>query len=180
MSLALGIGANTAIFSIIDKLLLESLPVERPRELVLLNPMGLRNGWTAGGQTWSYPAYRGLREHQQVFAGLIAERTDAVNLTVDGTTLRAVASIVSGNYFEVLGVHALAGRLLSDADDRSGAAIPPSCSATASGSSVSAAAPTSSVRRSAWAAIRSRSSASARRASTDWRSVDRSTSSCRR
>jgi predicted permease len=118
VSLALGIGANTAIFSIIDKLLLESLPVERPRELVMLNPTGVRHGWTAGSRTWSFPVYRSLREHQQVFSGLIAERTDAVNLTVDGTTLRAAASIVSGNYFEVLGVHALAGRLLSDDDDR--------------------------------------------------------------
>jgi predicted permease len=117
VSLALGIGANTAIFSIIDKLLLESLPVERPRELVMLNPAGVRYGWTAGSRTWSFPVYRSLREQQQVFSGLLAERTDAVNLTVDGTTLRAAASIVSGNYFDVLGVHALAGRLLSDDDD---------------------------------------------------------------
>jgi hypothetical protein len=61
VSLALGIGANTAIFSIIDALLLDSLPVERPRELVLLNPDGIRNGWTAGSLTWSYQTYRGLR-----------------------------------------------------------------------------------------------------------------------
>jgi hypothetical protein len=84
MSLALGIGANTAIFSIIDKLLLESLPVERPRELVMLNPTEVRNGWTSGSRTWSHPVYRGLREHQQVFSGLLAELTDTVNLTVDG------------------------------------------------------------------------------------------------
>ena len=118
LSLALGMGANTAIFSIIDKLLLESLPVRNPRELVLLNPAGLRNGWTAGSRTWSYPAYRGLREHQRVFGGLIAERTDAINLTVDGATQRALASIVSGNYFDVLGVRALQGRLFGDDDDR--------------------------------------------------------------
>ena len=118
LSLALGMGANTAIFSIVDKLLLESLPVRNPRELVLLNPSGLRNGWTAGSRTWSYQAYRGLRERQRVFTGLIAERTDAVNLTVDGATQRAVASIVSGNYFDVLGVRALQGRLFGDDDDR--------------------------------------------------------------
>ena len=118
LSLALGIGANTAIFSIIDKLLLEALPVEHPRELVLLNPAGVRNGWTAGAMTWSYPAYLGLRNGQQVFTGLLAERTDAVNLMIDGTTRRASASIVSGNYFDVLGVRPFAGRLLSEADDR--------------------------------------------------------------
>src|SRR5262245_12585872 len=118
LTLALGIGANTAIFSIIDTLLLDSLPVDRPRELVLLNPTGLRNGWTAGNLTWSYPVYRSLRGGQRVFSGLIAERTDAVNLTIDGATERAVASIVSGNYFAVRGIRPLKGRLLSDADDR--------------------------------------------------------------
>jgi predicted permease len=118
LTLALGIGANTAIFSIIDTLLLESLPVDHPRELALLNPTGLRNGWTTGNLTWSYPAYRGLRDAQHVFSGLIAERTDTVNLTIDGATERATASIVSGNYFDVLGIRPLTGRLLSDADDR--------------------------------------------------------------
>jgi predicted permease len=118
LTLALGIGANTAIFSIIDTLLLDSLPVDHPRELVLLNPTGLRNGWTSGNLTWSYPAYRGLRDAQRVFSGLIAERTDTVNLTIDGATQRATASIVSGNYFDVLGIRPLKGRLLADADDR--------------------------------------------------------------
>src|SRR5262245_30935469 len=83
LSLALGIGANTAIFSLIDKLLLEALPVERPRELVLLNPEGLRNGWTAASMTWSYQAFRGMRDAQRAFTDLIAVRTDAVNLTID-------------------------------------------------------------------------------------------------
>ena len=118
LTLALGIGANTAVFSLIDTLLLESLPVDHPGELVLLNPTGLRNGWTSGDLTWSYPAYRGIRDAQRVFSGLIAERTDAVNLTIDGATQRATASIVSGNYFDVLGVRPLKGRLLSEADDR--------------------------------------------------------------
>jgi predicted permease len=117
-TLALGIGANTAIFSVVDKLLLESLPVERPRELVMLRPNGIRNGWTAGRMTWSYPAYAGMRERQQVFTGVLAERTDSVNFTIDGATQRATESIVSGNYFEVLGVRALLGRVLSAEDDR--------------------------------------------------------------
>jgi predicted permease len=118
LSLALGIGANTAIFSLLDKLMLESLPVERPRELVILNPDGMRSGWTDGDMTWSYPAYAGLRDHQQVFTGLVAERTDAVNLTIDGATQRATESVISGNYFEVLGVRALLGRTITPGDDR--------------------------------------------------------------
>jgi predicted permease len=118
LTLALGIGANTAIFSLIDALLLDSLPVERPRELVLLAPGGPRNGWASGDNTWSYQAYLGLRERQRVFSGLIAERTDAVTLTIDGVAQRAVASMVSGNYFDVLGVRRLKGRLLTEADDR--------------------------------------------------------------
>ena len=59
-----------------DKLLLDALPVERPRELVRLNPTGMRNGWTAGDMTWSYQAYRGINEGQRVFTGLLAERSD--------------------------------------------------------------------------------------------------------
>jgi predicted permease len=118
LSLALGTGANTAIFSLMDKLLLESLPVESPRELVILNPQGLRNGWTAGRMTWSYQAYLGIREEQQVFTDMLAERTDQVNLTIDGSTRMATESVVSGNYFEVLGVRESLGRVLGPEDDR--------------------------------------------------------------
>src|SRR5215813_13377464 len=118
LTLALGIGANTAIFSLLDKLLLESLPVEKPAELVILDPGTVRNGWTAGSFTWSYPSYRGMAEAQPVFTGLLAERTDAVNFTDGGVTERAIVSIVSGNYFSVLGVHSLLGRVLSPEDDR--------------------------------------------------------------
>jgi predicted permease len=118
LSLALGIGANTAIFSLMDKLLLESLPVERPRELVLLNPLGLQNGWTAGDMMWSYPAYLGIRDGQRAFTGVLAERAETVNLTVNSTTQRAAARIVSGNYFDVLGVRPMLGRVFSEADDR--------------------------------------------------------------
>jgi hypothetical protein len=76
LSLGLGIGANTAIFSLMDKLLWESLPVERPRELVILDHDGIRNGWVAGSARWSYPAYRGLQSSQQVFTGLLVVRAE--------------------------------------------------------------------------------------------------------
>jgi predicted permease len=118
LSLALGTGANTAIFSLVDKLLLESLYVESPRELVILNPQGPRNGWTDGRMTWSYPAYREIREQQRVFTDMLAERTEQVNLTLDGSTQMATESIVSGNYFEVLGVREQLGRVLGPEDDR--------------------------------------------------------------
>jgi len=118
LSLALGIGANTAMFSLVDKVLLESLPVERPRELVILNPEGIRNGWVACQRCWSYPAYAGLRDQQQVFTGLLAERPETVNFAIDGATRRVTETIVSGNYFEVLGVRPLIGRVLSPEDDR--------------------------------------------------------------
>lgn len=118
LSLALGMGANTAIFSLVDKLLLESLPVERPRELVMLDHEGMRSGWVDGPMTWSYPAYLGLRDARQVFTGVLAQRTESVNFGIDGLTQRATKSVVSGNYFEVLGVRPLWGRVLSAEDDR--------------------------------------------------------------
>jgi predicted permease len=117
VTLALGVGANTAIFSLLDKLLLESLPVERPRELVMLNPDGIRRGWVEGPMSWSYPAYTGIRDRQRVFTGVLAERTDNVNFAIGRVTERVTESVVSGNYFEVLGVRALVGRVLSAEDD---------------------------------------------------------------
>jgi predicted permease len=118
LSLALGIGANTAIFSLVDKLLLESLPVEKPRELVLVHPEGLRSGWVGSRSNWSYPAYAGIRDQHQVFTGMLLDRIESANLSINGVTQRVNESIVSGNYFEVLGVRAMLGRVLSPADDR--------------------------------------------------------------
>ena len=118
LSLALGIGANTAIFSLVDKVMLESLPVERPRELVILEPDGIRNGWTASDLSWSYPSYLGIRERQEPFVDVLAVRTETVNFGIDGATQRAAQAIVSGNYFELLGVRALLGRVLTPDDDR--------------------------------------------------------------
>lgn len=118
LSLGLGIGANTAIFSLMDKLLWESLPVERPRELVILDHDGVRNGWVAGRANWSWPAFRGLQASQQAFRGLLAVRGESVNLTLGaGETERADLHIVSGNYFELLEVRPHIGRLLTAEDD---------------------------------------------------------------
>jgi hypothetical protein len=125
LSLGLGIGANTAIFSLMDKVLWESLPVERPRELVILDHDGPRSGWVDRSSMWSYPAYRGLQESQKAFAGLLAVRGESVNLTLGaGETERAVINIVSGNFFDLLGVRPHIGRLLTADDDMTRAGHP--------------------------------------------------------
>lgn len=114
LSLALGIGANTAIFSLVNTALLRPLPVEKPEQLV-----GLNN--TAGERlfpAFSYPNYKDFESRNQVFSGMIAYRFAPLSLSHDGINERLWGYIVSGNYFEVLGVRAGLGRLISTADDR--------------------------------------------------------------
>ena len=107
LSLALGIGANTAIFSLLDAVLLRSLPVNRPEELFVLS----------GG--YSYPAYQTIRERNQFLGQLFATNgVGAWNVTIDdGPVERAGVSMVSGNYFSALGVPALVGRTFGAEDD---------------------------------------------------------------
>ena len=119
LTLALGIGANTAMFSLLDQALLRSLPVRNPGQLVVLRGTGdVWEGHTsshgAGTATaaFSYPMYRDLRDHDRAFAGLIATSPAEVDL-LRGSYARAVgAEVVSGNYFTVLGVDPALGRLL--------------------------------------------------------------------
>lgn len=125
LTLALGIGANTAIFSLLDQALLRSLPVRDPKQLILLEatPSDVWSGDTdiEGGDPsayFSYPMYRDLRDKNQVFDGLIAVfQTQAGALWHQHAQLVA-AELVSGNYFDVLGVRPAVGRLLTPADDR--------------------------------------------------------------
>ena len=112
LSLALGIGANTAIFTLIDALVLRTLPVAHPRELERLE------GY------FSNPMYRELRERNQVFASLIASQATPVSLVAVHETDRAVAELVSGNYFATLGVQPFLGRVISDEDDSSALSHP--------------------------------------------------------
>jgi macrolide transport system ATP-binding/permease protein len=114
LSLALGIGANTAIFSLVNTALLRPLPVDKPEQLV-----GLNN--TAGERmfpAFSYPNYKDFESRNQVFSGMIAYRFAPLSLSHDGINERLWGYIVSGNYFEVLGVRAGLGRLISTDDDR--------------------------------------------------------------
>ncbi len=122
ITLALGIGANTAIFTLLDQALLRSLPVKDPAKLVLLRFTGSDTGHLHdyGGDRhdyFSYPMYRDLRDKNAVFDGLIATtRADAGVLWNNSPGL-AKAELVSGNYFDMLGVHASAGRLFVQSDD---------------------------------------------------------------
>ncbi len=121
LMLALGIGANTGIFSVMQQVLLQRLPVSHPEELVLLYAPGPTQGHVSsdegdGSESFSYPMYKDLRDHTSVFAGLAAKADFPVSLASRGQTERAEAELVSGNYFEVLGVHPAIGRTLQPED----------------------------------------------------------------
>jgi predicted permease len=126
VTLGLGIGANTAIFSLLDQVLLRSLPVERPQELVLLHYSGPNTGRVIGdgARAFSYPMYRDLRDASQGAADLIAWFQTPVNLADGARAARVQAELVSGNYFSVLGLRPAAGRLLTPDDDGAGGGRP--------------------------------------------------------
>jgi putative ABC transport system permease protein len=121
-SLALGIGANTAIFSMMDRALFRTLPVVRPEELVNVYDFGPRQGSISSdeqGSPFSYRAFRELQAQQTPFSGLAGSRGAAANLSYRGSAISGSAQLVSGNYFDVLGVRPALGRLLGEADDTS-------------------------------------------------------------
>ena len=123
LTLALGIGANTAIFSLTDQILLRRLPVERPEELVVLRSPGPKGGhvWSDGDDAASfpYPMYKDLRDRgANVFSGLLARFAIPLSVAGAGQTERADGELVSGNYFEILGVRPALGRVFSQEDDR--------------------------------------------------------------
>jgi predicted permease len=124
LSLALGIGANAAIFSIFEGLILRPLPVQEPDRLVNLEAPGPKSGWqssnTAGGgeAIFSYPMYRDLEREQSPFTGLAAHRAFGANLAFSGDTVSGQGMVVSGSYFPVLGLSPALGRLFGPDDDR--------------------------------------------------------------
>src|SRR5688500_5677014 len=125
LSLALGIGANAAIFSLFNQMLLKPLPVYKPAELVNLaapGPMPGSNSCNNAGdcdEVFSYPMFRDLEaKAQTVFTSVAAHRSFGANLAFDGQTLSGEGMLVSGSYFPVLGLQPAAGRLLSPDDDR--------------------------------------------------------------
>ena len=124
LSLALGIGANAAIFSLFDQTLLRSLPVQRPDELVNFSSPGPRQGSNSCGQAgdcdsvFSYPMFRDLEKQQTVFAGIAAHVGFGANLSYQAQTRSGEGLLVSGSYFPVLGLQPALGRLLDPNDDR--------------------------------------------------------------
>jgi putative ABC transport system permease protein len=118
ISLALGIGANTAIFSLLDQILLRLLPVKDPQQLVLLTVRGIEYGNNTGGNAISYPLYQDFRDHNAVFSAMFCRFPYNMSLSSGGHTERVGGELVSGNYFSVLGVDAAVGRTFTPDDDR--------------------------------------------------------------
>jgi putative ABC transport system permease protein len=118
-SLALGIGANTAIFTLMDQLMLRLLPVKDPERLVMLYQRGAHNGSNMGYRMHSYPIYQDFQQKAAPFAEVLCRRLTSASLSIDNQTERVEAEIVSGNYFTMLGVPAAIGRVFSsEQDDR--------------------------------------------------------------
>jgi putative ABC transport system permease protein len=113
-SLALGIGANTAIFSVLDTLLLRSLPVEAPGQLVLLGD------GTGRRVEWTNPIWEEVRNRPELFDGAFAVSSQRFNLALHGETAFVDGLWASGSMFDVLGVPAMLGRTFTQADDRPG------------------------------------------------------------
>jgi len=128
LTLALGIGANTAIFSLLNQVLLRRLPVRNPAELVVLKSPGPKHGhvWSDGddSEIFSYPLYKGLAKNTAVFDGVMARYQFSAAIASHGQTDRGSGELVTGNYFEVLGVRPALGRVLSLADDDAQGAHP--------------------------------------------------------
>ncbi len=119
LSLGLGIGANTAIFTLLDQLMLRLLPVSNPEQLVMIWTKGPHNGSNWGSRALSYPMYQDFQQKAPAFESVFCRRQTPLSVTFDGQTERVNAELVSGNFFAALGVGPAAGRVFSpELDDR--------------------------------------------------------------
>ncbi len=118
-SLALGIGANTAIFTLVDQLLLRLLPVRDPQQLVMISSTGPHMGSNRGPKASSYPMYQDFQREAQAFSSVFCRFETPVSISFNGRTERVNGELVSGNYFQALGVKAALGRVFTpEWDDR--------------------------------------------------------------
>jgi predicted permease len=126
LSLGLGIGATTAIYSLVDQIILHTVPVREPKRLVLFDWNGDPAHVNAFG-SWnlmSYPLCRDLHQQERFFEGVLCRATTTINLSTGGEPRPAAAEIVSGTYFSVLGIKPAMGRVLTEEDDRTPGASP--------------------------------------------------------
>ena len=127
LSLALGIGANTAIFQLLNAVRLRSLPVKNPQELLYLkvpNSHGRSGNFRGSFPIFTNPIWEQIHDHQQAFSGLAAWNSSSFNLATGGRAHIVRGMYVNGEFFNTLGLVPAAGRLLSAADDRPGCGLP--------------------------------------------------------
>ena len=130
LSLALGIGANTAIFSLFDQMLRKPLPVYNPDRLVNITAPGVMMGSTSCNQSgncqeiWSYPMFKDLEKNPAQFASVAGHVGIGANIAFEGQTMNGGATLVSGRYFQTLGIQPLLGRFIGPADDETPGAHP--------------------------------------------------------
>jgi len=118
LSLALGIGANTAVFTVADQVLLRTIPVKNAANLVRINTNGPQNGFVWGEDRFSYPMFQDFRDHNNVFRGVAARFDTPLNLTYNSRSERVEAELVSGTWFDTLGLTTALGRGITPLDDK--------------------------------------------------------------
>ena len=118
LSLALGIGANAGVFTLLDQVMLHLLPVEQPQRLAQLVEQGDWYGSNRGMNSISYPMYEDLRKQNEVFSGMFCVYATDFSASFEGRNERVAGEMVSGTYFPVLGVRPALGRLFTPEDDR--------------------------------------------------------------
>jgi len=128
LSLALGIGANTAIFQLLDAVRLRLLPVAHPEQLAELeiakDEHCCSGNFSDRRPNFTYPQWEQIRDHQQTFSGIFAWGDTRFNLAAGGEARYSEGLWVSGDYFRTLGVQPLAGRMITNQDDRPGCGSP--------------------------------------------------------
>ena len=127
LTLAMGIGANTAIFQLIDALRLRTIPVKEPQQVVtvqLADDTGIRGSKASGYPVLTNPIWEKLRDNQHTFSGVLAWGSNEFNLTPGGEVRLAQGLFVSGDFLRVLGVRPLMGRVFTSSDDRRGCGLP--------------------------------------------------------
>jgi predicted permease len=118
LTLALGIGANTAIFTLLNQVLLRLLPVKDPHSLVMLTMRGKHYGSNWGSNAISYPMYKDFQAHNEVFSGMTARFPTYAGVTIGNSSERVKVELVSGTFFDVLGVTTALGRPFTPDDDK--------------------------------------------------------------